>query len=471
MGVRRRQLSVRTLILGILLAVSDGRPGHLRRVHRALDGLGAEDRARLGVVAPWSHGPHPLSYRQVEYTFSLLAAALAKERPDGAPGELLQRLVDALAEASVPGRYKAASSSYAVDWTDHEAFARPVGRAECGGADPEASWGHRNAGGQAKDLFFGYFLSALTMVGDESGTPVPELARRLLLSSCHVDPVPSLVPVIEHMVQDGVAVSDVICDSGYAHRVPGHWALPLRRLGTGLVMDLHPHDRGPKGTFAGAVISNGNLYCPATPTALLELGPLAKDAGVEQVAAHDEQSAELARYKLRRMGADDTDGYHRRMCPAVAGKVCCPLRPESMARGGDRPEILAVPEHPPSCCRQQTITVPPEVTAKTAQRHDYPSAAHRLSYARRTAAERTNATVKDPASTDISRGFCRVMGLSAITVLVACALVVRNFRVTDAFEARQLEDRRRQAAGLARRTRRRRRRTIVDLVGAPNAPP
>jgi hypothetical protein len=38
------------------------------------------------------------------------------------------------------------------------------------------------------------------------------------------------------------------------------------------VQDLHPHDRGPKGTHHGAIIANGNLYCPATPRTLTGLG-------------------------------------------------------------------------------------------------------------------------------------------------------------------------------------------------------
>jgi len=93
-------------------------------------------------------------------------------------------------------------------------------------------------------------------------------------------------------------------------------------------------------------------------------------------------------------------------------KIRCPLRPQSMTLPRDRPEILTPPEHPPACCTQQTLTVPPEVCAKTAQKHDYPSAAHRRSYTRRTSAERTFATTKDPASNEISRGWCRLMGLS-----------------------------------------------------------
>ncbi len=102
-----------------------------------------------------------------------------------------------------------------------------------------------------------------------------------------------------------------------------------------------------------------------------------------------------------------------------------------------RPEILTPPEHPPACCTQQTITVPPSVTAKTAQKHDYPSKAHRRSYARRTAAERTFSTAKDPASNDISRGWCRLMGLTAITLFTATLRIVRNQRIMDAWDARQ----------------------------------
>jgi len=223
----------------------------------------------------------------------------------------------------------------------------------------------------------------------------------------------------------------------------------------------------------GAIICNGNLYCPATPGVLLELGPLARSASKDETAAHDAKSTELARYKLGRLTSDDADGYHRVACPAAMGKVRCPLRPKSMALSHARPEVLEPPRQPPECCVQQTLTVAPEVHVKTAQKHDYPSKAHRDSYARRTAVERTFSTVKDPASNDIARGWCRLMGLTPITLFVACLFVVRNGRVLDAFEDRQAEQRRRLAAGLPPKTRRKRRRTLGDLVAsAPaNAPP
>jgi hypothetical protein len=133
--------------------------------------------------------------------------------------------------------------------------------------------------------------------------------------------------------------------------------------------------------------------------------------------------------------------------------------------------VLEPPAEPPPCCRQRTITVPPSVNAKTTQKHDYPSPAHRRSYARRTAAERAYASVKDRATNDLSRGWCRLTGLTPIALFAAALFVARNLRVADAFVARQAEQRRRAEAGLPPRPRRRRRRTAEDLIGAANAPP
>jgi hypothetical protein len=305
------------------------------------------------------------------------------------------------------------------------------------------------------------------MMPEEHGPAIPELARRMTLSACRHDPVRALAPVLTAMPGAGIPLGDILAGSGYAHRDPSAWAIPLRAAGAALVQDLHPHDRGPKGTHDGAIISNGNLYCPKAPRSLLEIGPLTRSATGEDTAAHDTRTAELARYKLGRITADDADGYHRVTCPAAAGKIRCPLRPTSMTPDRDRPEILQPPQHPQACCTQQTITVPADVLAKTAQKHDYPSAAHRRSYARRTGAERGFATAKDPATNDISRGWCRLMGLTPLMLLTTTLLIVRNQRILQAWNARQEENQRRAAKGLPPKTRRRRRRTLASLATGP----
>ncbi len=467
-GVRARQLSVRTLPAGMCLTQGDGRPAHLTRVHQALTTLSEDDQRRLGVIADWNNGPHLLTCRQTGYTFGLAADAPGKDEPDGLPSPGLQAVCDQLLEASVPEEFKDASASLAVDWTGLESFSRPPPARGGPCAGPEASWGHRknNLLRSEDELSCGYCFSAGTMEREEAGPSVPELTRRMTVCSCRHDPVRALVPVLTAMPAQGIPLGDVLADSGYAHRDAGAWAIPLRRAGAQLIQDLHPHDRGPKGTHDGAIIANGNLYCPMTPRTLLELGPLAPGAAKEQAAAHDARTAETARCKPGRITADDADGYHRVQCPAAMGKIRCPLRPASMTLDRSRPEILQLPENPQACCTQQTITVPPQVTAKTAQKHDYPSAAHRRSYARRTGAERGFATTKDPAASDISRGWCRLMGLAPLMLFTTGLLVVRNQRILTAWNARQAENTRRAAAGLPPKTRKRRRKTLAALATA-----
>lgn len=149
-GVRPRQLCVRTLLVGMLLCLFTHRPAHLTRVHAALVSLPDPDRRRLGIAIDWRTGPHTLTYRQVERTFSLVTRALSKENPDGAPTEVLQEVLDALVGTSIPGAWKAASRALAVDWTDVESFSTRRTKPSGLYADEEAAWGHRKGGSGGK---------------------------------------------------------------------------------------------------------------------------------------------------------------------------------------------------------------------------------------------------------------------------------------------------------------------------------
>ena len=59
------------------------------------------------------------------------------------------------------------------------------------------------------------------------------------------------------------------------------------------------------GTRDGAIIADGNPYCPATPRPLLELGPLARAATKDQAADWERTASEPARYKPGRLTSDD----------------------------------------------------------------------------------------------------------------------------------------------------------------------
>lgn len=494
-GVRPRQLHTRTLLIGMLLAMLAGRDALLTGVHEVLLALPEPDRRRLAVIADWKHAEHTLTYRQLEYTYRLITKRLAKDQPDGSPSTILSEVLDALLEASVCVLGEPDSTSYAIDWTAHETWSRPPPKQAAEPqprtqpaagdrqpavtpnererrSDREAAWGHRTVTHPAEnELFYGYYLQAVTAVKDEHGPDIPELARRIHLASPRHDPPAEIVPVIARMHQDGIPIKDLLADSGYSYRQPETFALPIRKLGASLIIDLHPNDRGTHGTHHGATCHNGNLYCPATPTALLELSPLHRGASAEQTHAHDQRCQELAHYKLSAITRHDPDGYHRVICPAAQAKLRCPLRPISMTLPHHRPTILDPPEHPPVCCTQQTITVPPSVNAKTAQKHDYPSPQHRTSYNRRSAAERTFATLNDRSTNDLSRGWCRLTDLTPIALFTATTLIARNIRIHDAFAARQTENQRRANLGLPPKQRQRRRHSAEDLINAANAPP
>ena len=410
-AARGRQLTARTLLLGMILTVADGRPAHLTRVRQALTSLPGADQERLGVTVTWKTGPHQLTYRQTEHTARLITRAPGKQQPDGAPSEDLQSACDQLLEASIPPARKNASTALAGDWTDVETWSRPPrhGSTQC--ADPEASWGHRNSNlpGPKGEMFFGYYLSAAVMTREENGPPVPELARRMTVARCAQDPVRAMVPVLEKMPAGGIPLGDIIADSGYAHRDAEAWAVPLRRAGAQLVQDLHPHDRGPRGTHEGAIIANGNLYCPATPKPLLKLGPLPPGAPAGDTAAHDQQTAELARHKLGRHTTDDADGYHRVTCPATAGKIRCPLRPESMKLDRSRPRDPG-PARPPASLLHPADHHRP-ARGRTPRPGRNTTTPQRPGGTPTRGAPAPNAafsTIKDTATTSIARGWCRL---------------------------------------------------------------
>jgi hypothetical protein len=241
-GARARRLAVRTLLLGMMPALADGRPARLARVRQALAGLPEGEQRRPGVLADREGGPHLLTYRQAEYTFNLVTGAPGKDQPDGLPSPGLQAACDDLLEASIPDQFHDVSASLAVDWTGLETFSRPPPRGTSGCAGPEASRGHRKNSlrREEDELFFGYYLSDAVTVPDEQGQPVPELARRMTASACRRDPVPAFTPVLTALPAAGIPLGDVLAGSGYSHRVPRNWASPLRQAGAQLVQGLHP---------------------------------------------------------------------------------------------------------------------------------------------------------------------------------------------------------------------------------------
>ena len=462
-----RQLTFRTVLLGILLSISNSKVAHLSAAYRCLCDLSVIDQVRLGVARPGRDGLKTASYRMFEHSFNAMMKPIDPSpvpsfrgvAPLKRPGHLAKKragiettaketmlvgLIDALLEASVP-KAKREHRCLAVDWTDHESWARPKDKlSEEISADPDAAWGHakRNAPGAKDALFWGYYAQVAVVACEEGAEkPDPELIYRVVVKSASIEPADEMAGALERMAASGKGPSDVLADCGYSFKTG--FSRRLRNIGAEPVMDLHPFDRGPKGTFEGAVCANGSLYCPCVPERLLTLGPLVRGAPEKAVAAHDRACAELEHYRFAPLARPDKEGYERVMCPAAAGKLRCPLVEASLNLSFSHPSVTQAPSSPPRCCRQRSITVAPQVNDKTRQKHPYPSPIHRRSYARRTAAERAYARLADPAGEGVRRGWCRLFGTAKNTLMYSLAAVVHNLRLLESRERQdQLEARR-----------------------------
>ena len=192
------------------------------------------------------------------------------------------------------------------------------------------------------------------------GPPVPELTRRITLSSCHADPVRVLTPVAHPHARGRHPPRRRPRRLRLRPPRPGRLGPPAPRRRRAAGPGPAPARPRPPGHPPRRDHRQRQPRTAPPPRPLLHLGPLPPGATADQIAAHDQQTAELARHKLGRLTADDADGYHRVTCPAATGKLRCPLRPASMTLTTSRPEILTPPEHPPACCTQQTLTVPPD---------------------------------------------------------------------------------------------------------------
>ncbi len=138
-------------------------------------------------------------------------------------------------------------------------------------------------------------------------------------------------------------------------------------------------------------------------------------------------------------------GRPRRVrCPAAAGLARCPLKPASENLPYDQPTIYpgqALMAAPPTCCTQQTMSVPPDVQAATRQTPHWGSQQWFDIYGRfRPAVESFFSIVKDPGKEHMARGRIKMMGLARTSITVAFWTAAANFRLIDAFERGEQHD-------------------------------
>ena len=251
----------------------------------------------------------------------------------------------------------------------------------------------------------------------------------------------------------GVAVDELIGDRHDSYKKVERWVQQLLKRGIKQVVELVEGQQG-FADAAGTRVAAGVPHCPATPERLGVIprpGPKPKTPTTVKTAGTDAAQraqqdthrtfnaliAERMPYALQRHGGSATDpNKYRWQCPAVAGKVGCRMRADTVnvAKQAGLPVIESppAPAGAPKVCTGNagTVTLKVKDLQLKVQQEDYwESTELTTSYARRTYIEGYFGTLKDAAVANLVRGSLRgdCLGLKLLRVRFCCAKT--NFRL------------------------------------------
>ena len=169
-------------------------------------------------------------------------------------------------------------------------------------------------------------------------------------------------------------------------------------MGYQLVFDYKNDQLGNRGQFAGAILVEGEWYCPAMPTPLIEA---TRDFRAKQPideATYNRRIEQRKRYLVRPKERPDSDGYVPMRCPSVgrSATLSCPLR-NPVGNVAGRTQVLVVPAHPEEICtNKSSVSFPPTAGAKYRQDLHYGSPEwHAMYSTARNTIEGFNGYVKD----------------------------------------------------------------------------
>jgi hypothetical protein len=347
---RPRQLTVRTLLVGIKLAIDHAKTGCLTDVHEILvHDLDRPSKHDLAVAHPRTGAVVTLP--QIRRLFTRIAHLVdpGLDQP-GAQDGLLQDVLDRLLDATMPTATNS-SGAYAIDGTGIWSWSRGKRRTDAS-ADIDARWGVKTAKSGKTEAYFGYELHALVRVSKtgQASKATPCVAERIVIAPASTNCVTTVVPTIERLVESGQRVWEIVADRGYTYKTT--WGPALLALGIDPVLDLHATQYGPQGAHDGARIITGVPHCPAMPAAFDVIKRPERLAASNAVDTFVTDIDRRERFAFRRVAGPDTTGKERYECPARAGKIRCPLHMPSMALPLATPKVSSPPAEPGRCCTQ-----------------------------------------------------------------------------------------------------------------------
>ncbi len=218
--------------------------------------------------------------------------------------------------------------------------------------------------------------------------------------------------------------------------------LPLKAMGYGTCFDYRDDQLGAQGTYGGAILVEGNWYCPSMPELLINATRDVRKKNEERIsdAVYAERIAQRTQYLFRPKSKPNSDGHVVMRCPAAgpAATAACPLKPRTgtTSLGMPTTRITAPPQDPPPvCANRESTTFPPSAGAKYAQTLQYGTPCWHDNYSTpRNTIEGFNGLVKDAGHEDLENGGRRrVRGYAMQTLLIACLVAAANLRKVRTF--------------------------------------
>lgn len=312
--------------------------------------------------------------------------------------------------------------------------------------DLDAGWGVKTSKKGKSEVFFGYHEHTLVQVPDrdKSRDSVPKMIRRFELTAANADIVDVSLRLLDRCTP---AAKDLLVDAHYHYKGVDRWKRELDKREIAqhhtLRKDEHGFTESDRLRWAA-----GWAHCPGTPDELGDVAAPAANATPEVKATWRRLVRHRELYAMTQHTLPGVDGSHRVKCPALAGKVGCPLRAGTVAAAvaGGSPIIQNPPttdngEALPTCCTAQTVTVtPPASVYKLQQRYYFGSQEWETMYMLRTYVEGSYGIRKNPALQNVRRGHFQVFGLVWVQIVMALVNASYNTHMIRNWYDRQLKD-------------------------------
>lgn len=248
---------------------------------------------------------------------------------------------------------------------------------------PEAGWylrtgDHKGDGVSGvehiKKSAWAFEATAVVAVGGEFGTTLPAPVVGLSMDRPGYKPGYNARAALAHLERTNLPRRYAVTDMAYYPLSKAeHYQIPMREHGWKLVGEVpnRTEAKGVSATYRGVTLVDGTGYCPA----IAKRKDLLDPKGEFDKGNITEEQFALALEQRKRLQLDikevEKDGTVRFSCPALSGKVACPLRKndeqakKNAARKGaaGNPALpLSVRQVPSkkSCgdvCRQKSVSV------------------------------------------------------------------------------------------------------------------